>query len=130
MVDDEGVVRWLMVSHLKTLGFSRVDLAVNGAEALERLLDHRPDVVFTDFDMPVMDGAKFTAKVRVEPVFGHVPIILLTSRRFTADDWHDFGFTGYLRKPFSGTDLVAALSGVGYGLCDSRASSSGVRLMA
>ena len=110
VVDDAGIIRFLMCSCLKRLGFSRVDLAANGLEALDRLADNPPDVVFTDYHMPVMDGGAFVANVREVPTLGKLPVVLLTSGNIQEDTWRNLGFTEYLRKPFSWADLMVLVS--------------------
>jgi len=63
-----------------------VELAANGAEALERLRERRPAVVILDLMMPVMDGFTFADQLRAMPAFEDLPVIVLTSKSLTSDD--------------------------------------------
>ena len=110
VVDDAEVIRFLMATCLKRQGFSSIYMAGDGVEALERLSEHLPDVIFTDFNMPNMSGGDFVAKVRSNPAFAHIPVVLLSSVDFSPDDWLSLGFTNYIRKSFTGLELNQAIA--------------------
>jgi two-component system, sensor histidine kinase and response regulator len=92
----------------------RVDIANNGAEALERLeqlpVDHYA-VVLMDLQMPVLDGYQTTEQLRSNPRYDHLPIIAMTAHALVEERQHglELGMQGYLAKPFDPEDLFAIL---------------------
>ena len=72
-VDDSRTLRDMLISCLKNAGHE-VYSAQDGAEALERLREHRPDIVITDLNMPVMDGLDFIEAARQEEAGRDVPV--------------------------------------------------------
>ena len=54
-------------------------VAANGRAALDTLMGFMPDLILTDFMMPVMDGCEFVNIMRKDPAFSHVPVIVMTS---------------------------------------------------
>ncbi|MGO4371264.1 response regulator [Paenibacillus sp. MCAF20] len=66
IVDDEVVIRKGIVKLLENFGrtITETDEARNGEEALQRLIDKRPDMIITDIQMPVMNGLELIARVR------------------------------------------------------------------
>ena len=65
VVDDEAPIRdWLVYCIQKCEAASSVTSAVNGEEAYRRILEQKPNVVFTDIRMPGMDGLELMSKVR------------------------------------------------------------------
>src|SRR5229473_2983877 len=79
VVDDEPDLRQLTADLLISHGFDVV-IAQHGREALERLGEHRPDLVLLDLNMPVMDGWEFRVEQRrlVEPDLVNIPVLILT----------------------------------------------------
>lgn len=66
-------------SILESYGY-KVDIAVDGQEALEKAMEYKYDVVITDIEMPRLDGFSLTEKLRKESEYEHIPIIIVTSR--------------------------------------------------
>jgi signal transduction histidine kinase len=113
VVDDEDQVRGLMVQTLEAAGFA-VLAAANGAEALERLQDHRVDLIVSDLVMPVMDGRALYERVRAVPEWVHIPFVFLTAidEPVGVRSAYAAGVDDYLVKPSSGEDLVARVRGL------------------
>lgn len=109
VVDDSNTMRQLIIMTLKKLGCTSIIDAPNGAVALEKLASNKVDVVFTDIDMPEMNGLEFIEKAR--PLYANLPIIVLTTRG--SDDMRDkglaLGANFYLAKPLSGTQVTDVL---------------------
>jgi CheY-like chemotaxis protein len=78
LVDDEPEIlaAWRLI--LESEGYD-VCCARNGAEALARVADHVPDLVVTDWMMPIMDGAEFCRQLKSMPQLANVPILLHTA---------------------------------------------------
>jgi two-component system, chemotaxis family, chemotaxis protein CheY len=107
-VDDSPALLALLVKCLRGGGHEVVS-AKNGQEAMAQLERHRPALVVTDLNMPVMSGLDFIEAARAVPAGQGVPILLLTSE--TAATLHErarsVSATGWLPKPLDGARLLA-----------------------
>jgi CheY-like chemotaxis protein len=96
---------------LQKLGF-RVDIAVNGYEAVERLQRQEYGVVLMDCQMPVMDGYEATRCIRKMPGSrAATPIIAMTANAMAGDRERclQAGMDGYISKPFRSQELLDAI---------------------
>ena len=111
VVDDEPPLREIMADALTAEGY-RVTTAGNGAEALERLADDRPDLIVLDLRLPVLDGWTFIDRFRAL-AGAEVPIISVSAAmsQLTADHLRQLGVRVCLSKPF---DLADFLEGVAH----------------
>jgi signal transduction histidine kinase/DNA-binding response OmpR family regulator len=75
-----------MLVRLLTNARCEVDVARNGLEALKRLEDRLPDLMFLDLMMPGMDGFEVVAKVRNDPRWNSIPIVVITAKDLTDED--------------------------------------------
>jgi CheY-like chemotaxis protein len=106
VVDDEPDIRATVSAMLEIEGYS-VDLAANGADALEALESGRPDLILLDMRMPVLDGWGFAAEMRRR---GHrVPIVVMTAARDAARWAGEIAASAFVSKPFRYDDLIGAL---------------------
>jgi CheY-like chemotaxis protein len=85
VVDDDPDVRDLLRPTFQKEGWI-VDEAENGDVALRRLAEARPDLILLDLLMPAMDGFDFAARVRGDPQFAGVPIVVMTAKDLTDTD--------------------------------------------
>ena len=95
---------------LEKLGHT-VEVVLNGLAAVDVLCDFRPQVVILDIGMPGLDGYEVTRRIRLEPGYQAVPIMVVSSRG-AADDIalaREAGVDQYLIKPIDSTQLAAAL---------------------
>jgi signal transduction histidine kinase/DNA-binding response OmpR family regulator len=89
----------------------RVEIARDGAEAVEMVKSLRPDVVMMDLRMPRMDGYQARDAIRADPAVANTPIIVVSASSFEdQESLRKLGFDGYVRKPYSATQLYAALA--------------------
>ncbi|MDO8546527.1 MAG: response regulator [Nitrospirales bacterium] len=79
VVEDEARLARTIELYLGQRGFT-VRTASNGAEALERIAEARPDVIVTDIMMPVMDGYTLCRRLRMDPVTCAIPFLFLTAK--------------------------------------------------
>ena len=108
VVDDEPDVRFILSHILQREGYE-VDLAINGAAALERVQGAHPDLVITDLMMPVMDGNELVQQLRSDPDTATIPIMSLTSNPESS-----VGADVVVTKfPAPGEFLTAVLSAIG-----------------
>jgi CheY-like chemotaxis protein len=90
--------------------------ARDGVEGALMVVEHRPDVVLTDLDMPRMNGLELIAFIRRCPAIATTPIVVLTLRDTAQDrvDISGFGILAFLRKPFRLQQLQQALASAGW----------------
>lgn len=111
IVDDEFGIANLLEAVLEDEGHRPI-LASNGRQALEKAAETRPDLVITDFMMPVMDGAALIRAIVNDPKLHDVPVILMSAMPEAAVAQRCSGYVSLLRKPFKifeVVDLVARL---------------------
>lgn len=109
VVEDDGGVRDAMAAILRDEGHE-VWLAASGRAALDRLgADPLPDVILLDLMMPQMDGESFRrAQVR-DPRLAPIRVVVVSARPDVAVIARQIGIDGYLRKPMSFDELLAAI---------------------
>ena len=103
VVDDSKLVTDIVKMRLEMYGYT-VDLAYSGEEALTRLEETTPDLMVLDVQMPGIDGYDVCRRVRANPLFEELPIIMLTSM----DDKRagfEAGVDDYLNKDLDLLDL-------------------------
>ena len=105
VVDDEIGIANLLTDVLSDEGH-RVLVAVNGREALKRAEEERPDLVITDYMMPVMDGAQLIKAMADQPDLREVPVFLMSSAPEPAIQDKCSGYARYVRKPFRIYDVI------------------------
>jgi CheY-like chemotaxis protein len=111
IVEDEwAIADWLEVL-LGENGYN-ILVAGNGREALDILQRETPDLVLTDFMMPLVDGAGVIAAMREKPATRDIPVILMTSLLESVVRDRVAGYRAYLRKPFRETDLMKVIGDI------------------
>ena len=113
VVDDSLTVRRVTERNLSKYGITTM-LANDGVDAIEQLSDGIPDVMLVDIEMPRMDGFELTERVRDDPVYKDIPIIIITSRSGPKhrDRAMALGATLYLTKPYQEQELMNAINSV------------------
>ncbi|MCK5359236.1 MAG: Hpt domain-containing protein, partial [Gammaproteobacteria bacterium] len=113
VVDDSLTVRRVTERNLSKYGITTL-LATDGVDALEKLSNDVPDVMLVDIEMPRMDGFELTERVRDDPVYKNIPIIIITSRSGPKhrDKAMQLGATLYLTKPYQELELMNAINSV------------------
>src|SRR5262249_50811013 len=114
LVEDNSRLRATVRELLQWQGY-RVDEAAHGAEALAAAEVAPPDVIVTDLDMPVMDGAALIRRCRGLPGLDHVPIVVMSAsdRDAGLDPVAAAQVTTYLVKPFGLVELTSAIERLG-----------------
>jgi len=116
IVDDSSLVRLYYRDALARAGFE-MDQAINGIEAMEKILAHKFDLVIVDINMPRMDGFSFLRVLRAQAVeTASIPALMISTEAAPQDiqDARSAGANYYLVKPVSEADLrdyVAVLVG-------------------
>ena len=110
IADDDAKIRELLELYLTKEGFA-VEQAADGAEAILKAQQLKPDLIVLDVMMPVLDGMEVCRQVRK---FSRVPVIMLTAR--VEDDDRilglELGADDYVGKPFNPRELVARVKAV------------------
>lgn len=107
VIDDSKTIRRTAETLLKKEGCDVVT-ATDGFEALSKIADHQPQIVFVDIMMPRLDGYQTCTLIKSNPKYREIPVILLSSRDGVFDRARGklAGSEHYLGKPFSRDELV------------------------
>ena len=111
VIDDSNTIRRSAEIFLKQGGYEVV-LAEDGFDALSKVNDHAPDVIFGDILMPRLDGYQTCAIIKRNPRFTHTPVIMLSSKDGLFDKARGrmVGSQDYLTKPFTKDQLLQAVA--------------------
>src|SRR5262249_45021823 len=105
LVDDDPMVRDTLGQVLVDEGYI-VDIAVDGADALERVHAARPDAILLDLMMPGMNGRQFLQALREEPTYQSVPVLIMTAVHGLNVNLASIGASEVVEKPFNVDDLL------------------------
>jgi len=110
IADDNETSRRVYFDYLTIKGY-RVTLACDGAEAIERAREYKPDMILMDIQMPGIDGLEAISRIRSDDRIKHIPIVALTALAMPQDRTLclNAGANGYLSKPIGLDELVAAI---------------------
>ncbi|MEY8875211.1 MAG: PleD family two-component system response regulator [Leptothrix sp. (in: b-proteobacteria)] len=114
LVDDSKTELYVLSDMLSRLGF-RVRTAENGAEALRRLAEEKPDLILMDVVMPGLNGFQLTRTITRDPQFADVPVIMCTSKNQETDKVWGMrqGARDYVVKPVNADELVQKIRAFG-----------------
>lgn len=112
VIDDSKTIRRTAETLLSKEG-CQVFTAVDGFDALAKIADHRPDIVFVDIMMPRLDGYQTCALIKHNRTFKDTPVIMLSSKDglFDRARGRIVGSEHYLTKPFTRDELLGAIRG-------------------
>lgn len=110
VIDDSKTIRRTAETLLKKEGCDVVT-ATDGFEALAKISDHQPHIIFVDIMMPRLDGYQTCALIKNNQFFKSVPVIMLSSRDGLFDKARGriVGSEQYLTKPFTRDELLGAI---------------------
>ncbi|RLK51392.1 response regulator receiver protein [Alkalispirillum mobile] len=110
VIDDSKTIRRTAETLLKKEG-CEVITATDGFEALAKIADHRPDIIFIDIMMPRLDGYQTCALIKNNAAFRNTPVIMLSSKDSLFDRARGriVGSEQYLTKPFTRGELLDAI---------------------
>lgn len=111
VIDDSNTIRRSAEIFLVQAGY-QVVLAEDGFDALAKISDHHPQVIFCDIMMPRLDGYQTCALIKKNPRFAATPVVMLSSRDglFDRARGRMVGSDEYLTKPFTKDSLLQAVS--------------------
>jgi twitching motility two-component system response regulator PilG len=110
VIDDSQTIRRTAETLLTKEGFTVVT-AQDGFEALSKIADHHPDLIFIDIMMPRLDGYQACALIKANPRYASTPVIMLSSKDglFDRARGRIVGSDEYLTKPFTRDELISAV---------------------
>ncbi len=110
VIDDSKTIRRTAEMLLKKEG-CEVITAVDGFEALAKISDHRPQIIFVDIMMPRLDGYQTCALIKNNQTYRSTPVIMLSSKDGLFDKARGrvVGSEEYLTKPFTREELLGAI---------------------
>jgi twitching motility two-component system response regulator PilG len=111
IIDDSNTIRRSAEIFLVQTG-CQVVLAEDGFDALAKIADHQPDVIFCDIMMPRLDGYQTCALIKKNPRFSATPVIMLSSKDglFDRARGRMVGSDQYLTKPFTKNSLLQSVA--------------------
>jgi CheY-like chemotaxis protein len=108
VVDDDRFIRYLLDLHLRKAGYE-VFAAEDAVAAGRVVVEHKPDVILCDVDMPFMDGYEFVSALRADPETRHIPVIFLTVNKGVGERAKQLG-AGHLVKPVMADELLRTVA--------------------
>ncbi len=110
LIDDEQFYFKLIRKSLKEAEY-QLEYASSGGEGLAKLPSFQPEILVIDLKLPEMDGFEILTRVRRDPKFSHLPVIVITSKDELSEKLKAFelGADDYLVKPFQPEELVARM---------------------
>ena len=103
VVDDFSTMRRIVKNILKQLGFSNMEEAENGQEALQKLRAEPFGFVVSDWNMPVMPGIEMLRAIRADEKLKHIPVLMVTAeaQKENLIEAIQAGVNNYIVKPFT-----------------------------
>ena len=110
VVEDQEDNRRILRDLLTNSGFEVVE-AVTGTDGVSMVETHQPHLILMDIQLPGIGGYEATRRIKSNPDFQNIPIIVVTSYALSGDDIKAFeaGCDAYVTKPFSPRDLLAKI---------------------
>ena len=110
VADDESHILNVVSLKLRNAGY-RVVTASDGQEALRAAREEHPDLLITDYHMPLLSGIELCRRLKQDPATAGIPAVMLTARGYTLEpqDTADSGILRMLSKPFSPRHLLATV---------------------
>ena len=110
IVDDSATIRRTADMLLQQAGYT-VITAEDGFAALPKIVNEHPNIIFLDIMMPRLDGYQACSIIKNNPVFSHIPIIMLSSKDgiFDRAKGRLVGSAQFVSKPFTREDLLDAI---------------------
>ena len=114
VVDDTSVSRLLLVDGLNEIGIKNITLAADGEEALTKMMASPCHIVFSDMNMPKLNGLQLLKALREYQPTRQCCFILVTGKgdRAMIEEGKKFGLNNFLAKPFTPATLKAAIEAV------------------
>ena len=109
-VEDNEMNRQIVRDLLKRTTYKLIE-AFDGEAGVAMALEHRPDLILMDIQLPKISGMEATRRLRADPATVNTPIVTITSFALSGDEQKakEAGATAYLANPYSPRDLMALI---------------------
>ncbi len=110
VIDDSNTIRKSAEIFLKPFG-CQIILAEDGFEAISKIVENQPDIIFLDITMPRLDGYQACKLIKNNPIYQSIPVIMLSSKDGLFDKARGrmAGANDYLTKPFTAEGLLSII---------------------
>ena len=110
IIDDSNTIRKSAEMFLRSSGYE-VILAEDGFEAMSKIVDNQPDIIFIDIVMPRLDGYQACMLIKKNPIYQSIPVIMLSSKDGLFDKARGrmLGSNDYSTKPFTTEGLLSII---------------------
>jgi len=110
VIDDSNTIRKSTEIFLKPFG-CQVILAEDGFEAMSKIVENQPDIIFVDITMPRLDGYQTCKLIKNNPIYQSTPVVMLSSKDGLFDKARGrmAGSNDYLTKPFTAEGLLSII---------------------
>lgn len=116
IVDDSAAIRKILQRVLlqTDVALGKVMEAGDGVEALEILKTNKVGLILSDVNMPKMDGLQLLSKIKADPEYRDIPVVMVTTEGSQAKVMEavTLGAAGYIRKPFTAEQIKEKLTGL------------------
>jgi two-component system, chemotaxis family, chemotaxis protein CheY len=114
VVDDYSTMRRITKNLLKQLGFSEIEEASDGADALKKMQERPFELVISDWSMETMSGLDLLKRMRADAKLKHIPFIMVTaeSKPENVIAAKKAGVSNYIVKPFNAETLKNKMTGI------------------
>lgn len=114
IIEDDADIAQSIRYNLEQEGSFHVTITTTGEAGLRTVLEHPPNLILLDLNLPLMNGFEICRRLRREEATAQVPIIMLTARTDETDKIHGLGLGAddYVTKPFSVRELMARINAV------------------
>lgn len=111
VVDDSGTMRVMFKQILKQAGFENIVMAVNGEDGIKKVEQENPDLVISDWNMPIKDGLEFLQWLRSQETYKDLPFIMATAQADKGQQLRimEAGGNGHVPKPFDSEQIKAGI---------------------
>ena len=108
IVEDSPTMRQLICLALRRVHGLTVVEASDGVDGLKKISGERFDIIFTDINMPIMDGLKLVSLLRADPAYRETPIVIITTEGASEDRDRalSLGADAYITKPIQAATIV------------------------
>jgi two-component system cell cycle response regulator DivK len=110
IIEDTEDNRRILRDLLTHAGYDLIE-ADDGAKGVAMAVEHRPDLILMDIQLPTIDGYEATRQIKSNPDLRHIPIVAVTSYALSGDEAKALaaGCDGYIAKPFSPRKILAMM---------------------
>ena len=110
IADDEPDILKIVTIRLSKMGYE-LTLAADGAQALDFARQSKPDLIFLDYRMPVLNGLEVCDQLKADAALKQIPVVIMTASAAMVDDQalKKAKADGFIKKPFEAAEIVGLI---------------------